>query len=89
MTIEGAIVDLQNLINNDLIPFWAKPSLRKIKETVEAEKELRKTGKWIYHIDDLFPAESTQECDQCHEHQPLTCDNNFCPNCGVKMEVDE
>lgn len=24
--------------------------------------EERKTGRWIYHIDDLFPAESTKEC---------------------------
>ena len=45
----------------------------------------QRTGKWIYHIDDLFPAESTQECDQCHSEQPLACDDNYCPNCGVKM----
>lgn len=38
MTIEGAIADLQNLIDNEDIPFWAKPSLRKIKETVEMER---------------------------------------------------
>lgn len=44
MTIEGAIVDLQNLIDNEGIPFWAKPSLQKIKETVEAE---RKEHLWI------------------------------------------
>lgn len=46
-------------------------------------------GRWIYHIDDLFPAESTQECDQCHEEQPLICDDNFCPNCGAKMDGRE
>lgn len=39
MTIEGAIVELQNLIDSEEIPFWAKPSLRKILETVEAERE--------------------------------------------------
>lgn len=39
MTIEGAIVDLQNLIADEGIPFWAKPCLQKIKETVEAERE--------------------------------------------------
>ena len=48
-----------------------------------------KRGKWIYHIDDLFPAESTMECNQCHAEQPLICDDEFCPKCGAKMEVTE
>lgn len=48
-----------------------------------------KHGKWIMHIDNLFPAESTMECDQCHEHQPVIIDDNFCPNCGAKMEKGE
>ena len=47
-----------------------------------------KHGRWIHHIDDLFPAESTQECDQCHEEQPLTCDDDFCPHCGARMDGD-
>ena len=46
-------------------------------------------GKWIMHIDDLFPAESTQECSQCHHEQPLTIDNNYCPNCGADMRGEE
>ena len=59
--------------------------------SVKAIKQLPpiqpKRGKWIYHIDDLFPAESTMECNQCHAEQPLTCDDEFCPHCGAKMEV--
>lgn len=39
MTIEGAIAQLQELIDNDGIPFWAKPSLQKVMETVESERE--------------------------------------------------
>ena len=49
--------------------------------------EKEKHGKWIYHIDDLFPVESTQECSLCHHEQPLNIlDENYCPNCGAKMD---
>ena len=60
-----------------------------IKRLPSVEPE-RKTGHWIIHSDDLFPSESTQECSECHEHQPLDWrhSDNYCPNCGIKMEVD-
>ena len=46
----------------------------------------RPQGKWIYHIDDLFPGESTQECSICHREQLLTYnDDNYCPACGAYM----
>ena len=51
--------------------------------------EERKEGRWIKHIDDLFPADSTIECSICHEEQYLMNDNNFCPNCGAKMKGSE
>jgi len=48
-----------------------------------------KHGKWIYHIDDLFPSESTQECSVCHEHECITlCHENYCPNCGARMDKE-
>lgn len=47
----------------------------------------RPTGKWINHFDDVFPEESTIECSVCHKHQPIGIDENYCPNCGAKMEV--
>ena len=51
--------------------------------------EPRKKGEWIKHIDDLFPAESTLECNVCHHEQPLTIDDNYCPNCGARMEGEK
>ena len=44
-------------------------------------------GMWIYHPDDLFPGDSTQECSHCHEEEYVTlCNENYCPNCGAKMD---
>lgn len=41
---------------------------------------------WIYHPDDLFPAESKQECSYCHVEETMYIRNEkFCPNCGAKM----
>lgn len=49
----------------------------------------KKHGRWIYHISDLFPAESTQECSECHVHEFITIANeNYCPNCGAKMDAE-
>ena len=45
----------------------------------------RKTGHWIKHYDDLFPEESTIECSECHNHQDITIDDSYCPNCGADM----
>ena len=44
-------------------------------------------GRWIYHPDDLFPGDSTQECSHCHEEEYVNLRNeNYCPNCGAKMD---
>lgn len=45
-------------------------------------------GHWISHTSDLFPADSTIECDQCHEEQPAWIGDNFCPHCGADMRED-
>lgn len=49
-----------------------------------------KHGYWIRHIDDIFPANSTLECSMCHEEECIfLCGDNYCPNCGAKMEAAE
>lgn len=62
-----------------------------VKEAVERFKEEyeivdRPQGEWIIHFDDIWPEESSIECSVCHEEQPLGIDDNYCPNCGVKMK---
>jgi len=59
MTIEGAIADLQNLIDSEGIPFWAKPSLQKVKETVEMERRAHgnKNDVIIVQLDTVMPVQ--------------------------------
>lgn len=60
-----------------------------IASIIEKSEEV-KHGEWIYHMNDLFPAESTQECSICHEEENLALNNeNYCPNCGAKMDGKE
>lgn len=79
---QAAIDALDNvLVEDESCKVWFKLALQQLPS---AERR----GRWIMHIDDLFPAESTMECDQCHEEQPLDCDDNYCPHCGARMEVE-
>ena len=55
------------------------------------EISLMRRGMWIYHRGDY-----RQECSCCHEELRLRgvgiaehfgpCNENYCPNCGAKME---
>ena len=59
MTKQGALNDLSNLINSSDIPMYYKPSLKKIKETIELEMQ-PKMGEWI-------------EVEVCNCHATLKC----------------
>ena len=44
-------------------------------------------GRWIYHMDDLYPEESTMECSVCGDFIFIRGESdNYCPNCGAKMD---
>lgn len=67
--------------------FWADDEeLDAVITTLNELPSAQRKGKWIMHIDDLFPVESTMECSKCHHEQSLIIDDNFCPNCGAMME---
>ena len=91
MTKEDAIKEIDELRNDigsayddaDQSPMWYALGM-----AIDALQE-RKTGRWIYHVDEIFPAESTKECDQCRTEQPISCDDKYCPWCGAKMEACE
>jgi NADH pyrophosphatase NudC (nudix superfamily) len=54
--------------------------------TVDAEPV--RHGHWINHFDDLFPEDSSVECSVCHEYEGIMANDNYCPNCGAKMQGD-
>ena len=74
-----------DVLKKDLTRFYDNVVTAKQLIDEQPTIELQRTGKWIKHIDDLFPTESTIECNVCHHEQPLTIDDNYCPNCGLKM----
>ena len=84
MTIGGAISDLNNLLNADDIPFYYKPSIKKVIETIEQEPKI---GHWIKSRDCYGNYHFT--CPFC-EHDIATkyadtWEDNYCSNCGAKM----
>lgn len=63
--------------------------LDEIKQLPSVEAEPVRHGHWINHPDDLFPADSMIECSVCHEYEYATANDNFCGNCGAKMDEVE
>lgn len=76
----------RNWYGNTKSIVWRCYASELIKSIPAADVATVKHGYWIYHSDDLFPAESTQECSVCHEKEYTTLRNDhFCPNCGAIM----
>ena len=77
------IAELRWLLDDTLDKYFSL-----LGRTIKQEEETaERVGEWIYHIDDLFPEESTQECSLCHKHEYIKLNNeNYCPNCGARME---
>lgn len=84
MTIQGALNDLSNLINSSDIPMYYKPSLKKIKETIELEMQ-PKIGEWIVTGYDY-------KCTNCEAeingeiNYMSKSKIKYCPYCGIKLE---
>lgn len=47
----------------------------------------RRTGKWLHEqlLPDNVYGHMVAECSACHEVRIV---DNYCPNCGARMEVD-
>ena len=84
----GDAVNRIRLSKNETWYSFYQKVLNELCKLPSADVVERKHGKWIMHIDDLVPVESTMECSECHHEQSLIIDDNFCPNCGTKMDEE-
>lgn len=85
MTIQGAISELQNLLDADDIPFYYKGGIEKVIETITIDAEPVRHGEWIEQEDDYH---HYWECSECGMGVGLDDIRHFCPNCGAKMDKE-
>ena len=96
MTIEGAIVELQNLIKAKDVPFYYNGAIQKVIETITDECKL-KVGKWIKNERGLKccsicgerPLEVLYYDINFHGYMGKELLSNYCPYCGTKMAGDK
>ena len=82
MTIGGAVSDLNNLLEADNIPFYYKPTIKKVIETIEQDAIELKTGYWI----DVPIGQYVllHRCSNCLQNSAM--ESKYCPDCGARME---
>lgn len=69
---------------------WWDNEDKKIFDTIiDLQPDAVRHGHWINHFDDLFPEDSSVECSVCHEYEGIMANDNYCPNCGAKMDEEE
>lgn len=92
MTIQGAIAELQNLINAEDIPCYYKGGIKKVIETIQMDLPIepkRPKGEWERIS---FPDGEVMECTNCGYRDWVDVweeeSRNFCPNCGADMRGD-
>lgn len=86
MTLGGAIKQLQQLQNAEDMPFYYKPAIAEVINVLLMDTQEIRHGHWINHFDDLFPEDSSVECSVCHEYEGIMANDNYCPNCGARMD---
>ena len=77
MTLQGAVVELQCLMNQDDIPFYYKGVIQKVIETIQMDCKEIITGEWIVDEDGNI------HCSVCGRNG---VGELFCEHCGANMK---
>ena len=82
MTYQGAVDELKSLENNEFMPDWSKPTIKKVRETMEMDGRENIHGEWIDKdgVSDYF------YCSKCDYKEHYSRCSYFCPNCGATMK---
>lgn len=87
MTLQGAIQQLQDMRSDDNFPFYYRPAIDKVIETILTDAQEVRRGRWI-------ESEIENEkyvCSVCggacwyYDYEGDVAKSNFCPNCGADM----
>lgn len=90
MTLNGAIQQLKELRDNELMPVVLRPWFDKPIETIEQDAVEVKYGEWIVDTafgNDVMSDEQMVICSECGKGI-FWGKQNYCPNCGALM-MDE
>lgn len=85
MTTQGALNELNNLLEAEDIPVWYKTSIKKVAETIKT-KSMPKMGKWVHMNDDFNDWLECSVCEYGSEGEvPYGKGTRCCPWCGTRM----
>ena len=93
MTKEEAIIELSNLKTYKIKNKYAligEERFEALDMAIKALEQQPKTGHWIADVDrwgDIVTTVNGYRCSECNTFD--TDKDNYCPNCGAKMEVEE
>ena len=88
MTLNGAIKQLHELRSAEDMPFYYKPAIAEVINVLLMDTQEVRHGRWLHlHLDpDNITGHTKGECSICGKIRTV---DNYCPNCGAKMDEVE
>lgn len=94
MTLQGAIQQLHDIRCDDNFPFYYKPAIDKVIETILTDAQEVRRGRWEdrWFCSNYSGYDYGMNCSVCGKptHRQLAEKMPpYCPNCGAKMEGEQ
>ena len=89
MTLQGAIQQLHDMRSDDNFPFYYKPAIDKVIETILTDAQEVRLGRWEMKEDPYGFFDTIPVCSVCGCTTKYRVTSAYCPNCGALMVNDE